>query len=48
MGLLKASKSFNVPRSTIKDYVKSTGRNTVEALIGRKPVLPTEAEEEVV
>jgi hypothetical protein len=29
MGQLKASKSFNVPRSTIKDYVKIKGRNTV-------------------
>jgi hypothetical protein len=48
MGLLKASKTFNVPRSTIKDYVKINGRNTVEALIGRKPVLLTEVEEELV
>jgi hypothetical protein len=48
MVLLKASKTFNVPRSTIKDYVKSNGRNTVEALIGRKPVLLTDVEEEMV
>jgi hypothetical protein len=48
MGLLKASKTFNVPRPTIKDYAKSNGRNTVEALIGRKPVLPTEVEEGLV
>jgi hypothetical protein len=48
MGLLRASKTFNVPRSTIKDYVKINGRNTVEASVGRKPVLPTEVEEELV
>lgn len=45
MGFLKASETFNLPRSTLKDYVKSNGRNTVEALIGRKPALPTEVEE---
>jgi hypothetical protein len=48
MVLLRAPKTFNVPRSTIKDYVKSNGRNTIEALIGRKPVLSTEVEEELV
>jgi hypothetical protein len=48
MGLLRASKTSDLPRSTIKDYVKIYGRNTVEALIGKKPVLPTEAEEELV
>jgi hypothetical protein len=48
MGLLRASKTLNVPRSTIKDHTKSNERNTVEALIGRKPVLPTEVEEELV
>jgi hypothetical protein len=43
MGLLKASKMFNVPRATLKDYVNSRGKE-VEHLVtmrmGRKPVLP--------
>jgi hypothetical protein len=48
MELLKTSRTFNLPRSIIKDYVKSNGKNTVEALIGRKQLLPTEEEEELV
>jgi hypothetical protein len=45
MGLNKADKSFNVPRSTLKDYVKK-GEHDVEKRVlgnlGRKPVLPPE------
>ncbi|XP_071445696.1 uncharacterized protein [Hetaerina americana] len=48
MSLLKASKAFNVPRSTIKDYVKKNGKNSVEASIGRKPVLPADVEGQLV
>lgn len=51
MGLLKASKTFNVPRSTIKDYVKKTEEELeklLEVPLGRKPVLPSEIEDELV
>jgi hypothetical protein len=51
MGLLKASKMFNVPRETLKDYVKSRGKE-VEHLVtmrmGRKPVLPAQIENKLV
>lgn len=48
MGLLKALKTFNLPPSAVKDCVKSNGKDTVEALIGKKPVLSTKGEEELV
>jgi hypothetical protein len=48
MGFLKASKTLNVLRSITKDFVNNKERNKVEAVIGRKPVLPAEVEEELV
>ena len=47
MGLLKASKFYSVPRSTLKDYVKNNGKNTIDARIGRKPILPLELEKDL-
>jgi hypothetical protein len=51
MGLLKASKMFNVPRATLKDCVNSRGKE-VEHLVtmrmGRKPVLPAQIENKLV
>lgn len=51
MGYKKAAKLFKVPRATLKDYVKNSEKS-VETLVsgrmGRKPVLPTELEEELV
>jgi hypothetical protein len=43
MGLLRASKVFEVPKSTLKDKVKRTEQSIEKFLnigIGRKPVLP--------
>lgn len=48
--LKKAAKSFNVPRSTVKDNVKKSERgnkNRVLGSLGRKPVLPHELENEL-
>lgn len=50
MGYLKASKSFNVPKSTLELYVKR-GQPLEEQCtikIGRKPVLTSEMEEDLV
>jgi hypothetical protein len=51
MGLKNAEISFNVPRSTLKDYAKK-GEHDVEKRVlgnlGRKPVLPSELENEFV
>jgi hypothetical protein len=50
MGLKKAAKSFNDPRSTLEDYVKK-GEHDVEKKVvgntGRKPVLLPELEREL-
>ena len=51
MGLKTASRVFEVPRSTLKDKVNSK-ETDIEKLIntrlGRKPVLPSNVEEELV
>jgi hypothetical protein len=51
MPLLRASKMFGVPRATLKDYVNNRGKDA-EALVtmrmGRKPVLPTQIENDLV
>jgi hypothetical protein len=47
MGLKKAAKLFNIPRSTLKDCVKKDEHNVEEMMVGnlgRKPVLPPELE----
>ncbi|CAH2092167.1 unnamed protein product [Euphydryas editha] len=51
MGYKKAVKLFNVPRATLKDYVKKSDKpieDIVSAKMGRKPILPVELEEELV
>ncbi|GBP59179.1 CENP-B homolog protein 2 [Eumeta japonica] len=51
MGYKKAVKLFNVPRSTLKDYVKKSDKpieDIVSGKMGRKTVLPPELEEELV
>jgi hypothetical protein len=51
MGLLRASKLFEVPKSTLKDKVKSNEQNIekiVNIRIGRKPVLPESLENTLV
>lgn len=51
MGYKKAAKMFNVPRATLKDYVKKFEKSVEEVVsgkMGRKPVLPVELEEELV
>lgn len=50
MGYLAASKRFNVPRSTLFDYVRSNSEPTeaVKSKLGRKPILPDELEEKLV
>lgn len=51
MGLLKASKIFDVPRSTLKDYVKKPVEDIqelIEVPLGRKPILSKELEDELV
>lgn len=51
MGLLKASKTYGVPRSTLKDYVKKPLEDIQKLLdvpLGRKPILPVELEDELV
>ncbi|KAK9719307.1 CENP-B N-terminal DNA-binding domain [Popillia japonica] len=51
MGYLKALKVFDVPKSTLKDYVKQfdkTPEQLVAAPIGRRPVLSLEMEEDLV
>lgn len=45
MGYLKASRIFNVPKSTLEDYVKHCGS---PAPPGRKPVFPNELEKVLV
>lgn len=51
MGFLKASKTFNVPRSTLENYVNSKQKNVDELIntrLGRKCVLGDDAEKELV
>ncbi|KAK9738270.1 CENP-B N-terminal DNA-binding domain [Popillia japonica] len=51
MGYLKASKVFDVPKSSLEDYVKQfdkTPEQLVAAPIGRRPVLSLEMEEDLV
>ncbi|KAK9736730.1 THAP domain [Popillia japonica] len=51
MGYLKTSKVFDVPKSTLEDYVKQfdkTPEQLVAAPIGRRPVLSLEMEEDLV
>lgn len=45
MGYLKASRTYNVPKSTLEDYVK---HGSSPAPPGRKPTLPLELEESLV
>lgn len=45
MGYLKASRTYNVPKSTLEDYVKHGSSPDPP---GRKPVLPLELEESLV
>jgi hypothetical protein len=48
MGFLKAAKTFNVPRSTLLDCVKSTdSEERLSSLIGRKCALGNELETEL-
>ena len=50
MGYLAASKKFNVPRSTLCDYVRSKSEpsDTIKTKLGRKPVFPLALEEKLV
>jgi hypothetical protein len=51
MGLLRASKVFEVPKSTLKDKVNNNEQNIeklVNIRIGRKPVLPESLENALV
>jgi hypothetical protein len=51
MGLLKASKIFDVPTAAPKYYAKSRckeAEDVVTARMGRKPVLPVQIENEIV
>ncbi|KAJ4430541.1 hypothetical protein ANN_19129 [Periplaneta americana] len=50
MGCLAASKRYNVPRSTLFDYVRSNSEPTkaVKSKLGRKPTLPAPLEEKLV
>lgn len=50
MGYKKAVQLFNVPRATLKDYVKNSEKSVEDVVyskMGRKPVLPVELEEEL-
>ena len=51
MGNYKASRIFNVPQTTLESYVKDrkkSSRETVKIEVGRKHVLPCEAESDLV
>jgi hypothetical protein len=53
MGTLKASQNFNVPTSTLRDYLKEDAKGNdvqvcVEGRFGRKPVLPRPLEDQLV
>ena len=50
MGSYKASRAFNVPQKTLEHYVKDWKRSsseTVKTKLGRKQVLPCEAESDL-
>lgn len=51
MGYLKASKTYNVPRSTLENYVKHKSKDVqalLETKLGRKSVLGEDLEKELV
>ena len=51
MGYLRASKEYNVPKSTLKDYVKNKNKNVeqmISSRLGRKPTFPMNIEEQLV
>jgi hypothetical protein len=51
MGLKKAVKQFNVPKTTLKRYANQTSKTPEECVatrIGRKSILPPALEEELV
>ena len=50
MGSYKASRVFNVPQTTLESYVKDrkeSSSETVKTKLGRKQVLPCEAESDL-
>ena len=50
MGSCKASRVFNVPQTTLEHYVKDwkkSSSGTVKTKVGRKQVLPCEAESDL-
>ena len=50
MGSYKASRVFNVPQTTLERYVtdwQKSSSETVETKLGRKQVLPCEAENDL-
>ena len=50
MGSYKASRIFNVPQTTLEHYVKDQQKSsseTVKTKLGRKQVLPCEAENDM-
>jgi hypothetical protein len=50
IGSYKASRVFNVPQTTLQRYVKDqqkSSNETIETKLGRKQVLPCEAENDV-
>ena len=50
MGSYKASRDFNVPQTTLERYVKDRQKSssvTVKTKLGRKQVLPCEAENDL-
>lgn len=50
IGLLKASKTYEVPRSTLKDYIKKPTKELQKVFdmpLDRKTVLPPEIEDEL-
>jgi hypothetical protein len=47
MGLTRIPETFGRSVATIREYVKSTGTKTTGAVIGSKPSIPAEVEEEL-
>jgi len=47
MGSYKASRVFNIPQTTLKCYVKDWQKSSSETKLGRKQVLPYEAENDL-
>ena len=50
MGYLAAAKKYNVPRSTLCDYVRSNWDpfQATQSKLGRKPIIPPALEEKLV